>query len=94
MALKYAPLPSSTLLIAIFGFFISTVYLMNRWPSMAFAFMIVFIMMGISSFISMARADAEAIFALDKFERTNKDGHIVESKTEKEVEKLLHINKK
>ena len=88
---NFAPLPSSTLLIAIFGFFISVVYVVKHWPSFGFAFAIVFVMMFMASFISLMKADPDEIVRLENYERTHEGGQVVDSKIERNFKKMLGI---
>ena len=94
MAIKYAPLPSSTLLISIFGFFISAIYVLRRWPDFGFAFMLVFAIMFIGSFISMTFAKSDDLLLMEEYEQTHEGAIFKESEQEKEVEHFLGLDKK
>ncbi len=53
------PLNSAFMAVSILGFLFSTIYLLHRSPTWAFTLCLFFVIMFISSMVSMARADAE-----------------------------------
>ena len=55
--IRIAPLDSTYMLASILGFLISLFWLWDIWPSMAFAFMMVFGIMFVNSMISMTFAE-------------------------------------
>ncbi|MBU0980638.1 MAG: hypothetical protein KJ709_07550 [Nanoarchaeota archaeon] len=64
--MKVAPLSGTFMIASMIGFFISTLIVYPRWPSMGFAFIILFAVMFIASMISMTYGPVEAELALDK----------------------------
>lgn len=89
MKSRFAPLPSSTMIIAILGFFISVVYVMKRWPSFGFAFMLVFVVMFIASMISMTYASSDDLFLMQEYETMHKGAVMKETRTEQKAERWI-----
>ncbi len=56
---KVAPLPASFLILAIFGFLFSSLYIAQYNLDWAFAFALVFVAMFIASFIAMERGSPD-----------------------------------
>ncbi|MBR9675807.1 hypothetical protein GOV05_02255 [Candidatus Woesearchaeota archaeon] len=57
-----APLSSTFFLTSIFGFLISALYISSLSPTWSFAFSLIFVLMFISSMISMTKATTEEDF--------------------------------
>ena len=63
---KPAPLPASFMLTAIIGFFVSALWVFPQSLNWGITFLIFFTIMFIASVISMAKAPAQAEWALDQ----------------------------
>ena len=87
----FAPLPSSTLLIAIIGFFVSVIYFMKRWPSFGFSFALIFTILFIASMLSLTYAPERDLLLMEQYERNHTGGQLKESKTEKKVLKWINF---
>jgi hypothetical protein len=66
---KVAPLPGSFMVTSIIGFFLSVLLVFQAYPSWGTAFALVFILMFISSMISMTYADISVLEDMDKKKR-------------------------
>ncbi len=78
--MKYAALPSSTMLISIIGFFASVFLITDFSSEFGFTFALLFIIMFIASLLSMTFARPKDLLAIDEFEKTHKHGKILTHK--------------
>jgi hypothetical protein len=63
---KVAPLSGGFFLFSIFGFLISTIYVMDISETWGFAFALLFVLMFIASFISMTKAPIDEQLHLER----------------------------
>ncbi len=63
---KVAPLSAGFMATSMLGFFVSTFYIMGLSETWGFTFTLFFVLMFVSSMISMTKADVEAELALDE----------------------------
>lgn len=74
MAIKYAPLPGSFMVLSMLGFIISLVYVNSGRLDKSFgvSFALVFAMMFIASILSMTYGPVEESFALDDLKKNKR----------------------